>query len=180
MRFKNYLNENLVSRILLKGLKGLAVNAALTFLEKQWEIAKEMIEKYEVEDEALEIINRSFKTRFHSLDDINRKQLRKMLPESNNPLNEDLKHWWEMVKDEGFPTLSFYPALQAWMELGKLFDGPDTVNWERLAIYSAFWAAIVSGKYFKAFMKWKKQNPKEYYKERPKLAKKHGIKIEEL
>ncbi len=183
MRFENYLNEsitkNMISKFLLKGLKGFAINKALNFLEKKWEEAVELLEKYEVEDEALTIINGIFKTRFRSLDDINRQQLRRLLPEEikiEKNINEDLKHWWEMIKDEGFPTLSFYPAFNAWIELGKLFDGADAVDWTRLSVYSAFWVALVTGKYIRSFMKWKKENPKEYYAERPKLAKKHSIK----
>ena len=182
MRFENYLNEGFISNLLLKSLKNYTIDKALIFLEKQWKKAIDIIRKNGKEKEALQILNAALKTNYKSLNQFDKKNMRKLIPEEIeiNNLNEDLSHWWEMIKDEGFPTLSFYPALTAWIELGKMFDGIDAVNWKKVAVYGAFWAALVTGKYIKSFFKWKKEHPEEYYKERPKLAKKHGIKIKEL
>ena len=79
---------------------------------------------------------------------------------------------------EGFPTLAFYPALTAWIEIGKVLDSDMSVNWMKFGVYALFWLLLVSGKYIKQFHDWKKQNPEEYFAERPELAKKAGIKID--
>jgi len=161
MRFENYINEGLITSLLVKTFKNYTIDKALNFLESQWKKAINIIRKNDKEKEALQILNKALKTNFKSLDQFNKKNMKKLIPEGIeiNNLNEDLKHWWDMIKDEGFPTLSFYPALTTWIELGKLFDGADAVNWKKVAIYGAFWAALVTGKYIKSFMKWKKQNP---------------------
>jgi len=183
MRFEKYINEGVIKNLLIKQLKKYTADKALNFLEKQWQKAIKMIRKNGYEDQALQILNQSLNTKYRSLDQFNKHSMKKMLPEEvqiSNNLNEDFKHWFDMIKSEAFPALSFYPALTAWLELGKLFDGPDAVDWKKFAVYGIFWALLVSGKYIKEFFKWKKQNPKEYYAERPKLAKKHNINVEEL
>lgn len=176
MRFKNYLNEGIISNLISKKLKNYTMNKAFNFLENQWKNAIKIIRKNGKEKEALSILNKALGTNFKNLDQFNQKNIKKLLPEEIeiNNINEDLKHWWEMIKDEGFPTLSFYPALTAWIELGKIFDGVDAVNWKKVAVYASFWAALVTGKYIKSFYKWKKEKPQEYYSERPEKAKKIG------
>lgn len=80
-------------------------------------------------------------------------------------INEDAKHWWDLVKTEAFPTLAFYPALQVWLELDKVLKGTE-YSGKVIAFYAAFWLVLMSGKYVAGWMKWKKENPEEYGKER--------------
>jgi hypothetical protein len=83
----------------------------------------------------------------------------------NIDLNEDVKHWWELIKSEAFPTLAFYPALQVWLEIDKMVKGtPYSGN--VLCFYAAFWLILVTGKYIIGWNAWKKENPTEYNKER--------------
>lgn len=94
---------------------------------------------------------------------INEKGFKTLIDESI--INEDAKHWWNLVKTELFPTLSFYPALQIWLELDKMLRGTP-YSGKVLLFYAALWLILISGKHIKQWMDWKKQNPEEYSKER--------------
>ena len=90
------------------------------------------------------------------------------IPKSNNEstiISEDMKHWWELVKTEAFPTLAFYPALQVWLEIDKYIKGSD-YNTKVMMFYASLWLVLVSGKYIAGWMKWKKEKPDEYELER--------------
>lgn len=76
-------------------------------------------------------------------------------------VNEDAKHWWELIKTEAFPALSFYPALQVWLELDKMIKGTE-YSGKVIGFYAAFWLLLISGKYIKGWIEWKKQNPDQY------------------
>lgn len=80
-------------------------------------------------------------------------------------INESAKHWWDLIKTEAFPTLAFLPAFQVWLELDKMLRGTggDT---KVAMIYAAIWLVLISGKYVKGWMEWKKSNPEEHAKER--------------
>jgi len=80
-------------------------------------------------------------------------------------INEDAKHWWELVKAESFPVLSFYPALQVWLELDKAIKGTGG-DIKTMLIYAAIFLTLISGKYVVGWMKWKKENKSEYEDER--------------
>ncbi len=80
-------------------------------------------------------------------------------------INEDARHWWELIKQEAFPTLAFYPALQIWLEMDKYIKG-DSFDTKVMMFYAALWLTLVSGKYITGWMKWKKEKPDEYSKER--------------
>ncbi len=58
------------------------------------------------------------------------------------------KHWWEVVKQEGWPTLTFWPALQVWFEIDKWMSGGGVVSPQKIIIYSLFWIALISTKYY--------------------------------
>ncbi len=80
-------------------------------------------------------------------------------------INEDAKHFWELVKAESFPVLSFYPALQVWLELDKVIKGTGG-DVKAMMIYAAIFLTLISGKYVAGWMRWKKEKPDEYAKER--------------
>ena len=85
----------------------------------------------------------------------------------NEVINEDIKHWWDMVKSEAFPTLAFWPGLQVWLELDKLIKG-TSYNGKVIGVYAAMWLLLISGKYLVSWMDWKKKNPEEYKQEHGK------------
>lgn len=80
-------------------------------------------------------------------------------------VNEDARHWWELIKGEAFPTLAFYPALQVWLELDKMLKGTQ-YSGKVIGFYAAFWLILVSGKYITQWNKWRKDNPGEFAAER--------------
>lgn len=170
MRLEGYLNEGSglnenVFIAVLKKIKSKADKAALKLFKSGWDKIVKMI-RPDQEDDILTIINKQFGTSYKSL-----KQISKDTIKESTELNEGWKHYWEMLKTEGFPTLAFYPALTAWMEIGKLMDHDQSVNWTKFSVYGLFWLMLVSGKFVSEFRKWKKENPEEYYSERPHLKK---------
>jgi len=159
MRFGTYmLNENMVQQT-KNTLSKMDVNKLKKFLQSEFMSFVDMAKSSGIEMEVVSIINKGFGTRYRNLDEISRQRLRESV------INEDLSHWWDTVKSEGFPTLAFYPALNVWLELDKVFQGQD-INIKRTIVYSLFWLLLISGKYIRGWMDWKKQNPDEYKKER--------------
>jgi hypothetical protein len=85
--------------------------------------------------------------------------------ESVEYLQEDLKHWWDLVKQEAFPTLAFYPALTVWCEIDKIIKG-QPYSMKIVACYASLWLVLMSGKYVAGWLKWKREKPDEYEAER--------------
>jgi hypothetical protein len=167
MRLGKYieLNETVVNPVFMdeiKKLKNLSWSQVKKRFSDGWLRIKNMIDNSdnkELKDSVIMIINKYMKTNYDSLDDV-----RLALQESDE-LNEDASHWWEIVKGEAFPTLSFYPALQCWLELDKLLKG-NGFDARVMLVYAIFWLLLISGKYIKGWIEWKKNNPDEYSAER--------------
>lgn len=166
------MNENVLQRMLGK-IRAKTAGAAKNFLKKSWDETTKTLKNAGLEEKALDIINKGFKTNFTSLDQIGRMPIKESV-------NEDFKHWWEVMKMEGFPTLAFYPALTAWIEIGKLLEPDQAVNWTKFGVYALLWVGLVTGKYLKGFFKWKKEHPEEFLAERPKKAARLKRKAEKL
>jgi len=168
MKFDNYLlNENMVDTA-MNLLKRLDFKKSKNFLKDEFDKFVYAALAGDVEEEVVALINKSFGTKYRNLTQIKKERLR----ESDEVVNEDIAHWWEVVKSEAFPSLSFYPALTVWMELDKLFQGQD-MDMKKTVVYALFWILMISGKYIKGWMLWKKQNPDEYNAE--KAVGKGGI-----
>lgn len=88
-----------------------------------------------------------------------------IIMKNESVIDESAKHWWDLIKTEAFPTLAFYPALQVWLELDKMLKGTE-YSGKVIGFYAAFWLVLVSAKYVKGWMDWKKDKPHEYAKER--------------
>lgn len=160
MKFNTFLvNENMVDTA-ISYIRRLDFRKAKDFFKDQFDEFVHMVQTAGLEPEVIKVINKGFGTRYSSLEQIRRERIKE-----SGELNEDLAHWWKVVKDEGFPTLAFYPMLTVWMELDKIFQGQD-INVKKVIVYSLFFVLIVSGKYVKGWMTWKKQNPEEYASER--------------
>ena len=160
MKFERFiLNENLVDKA-ISNIKKMDFKRLKKFLMDNFNEFVQEIQAMGLEKETISIINKGFDTRYRSLEQIRRERLRE-----SSELNEDLAHWWDIVKGEAFPTLAFYPALTVWLELDNLLRGQD-VNMRVVIVYSLFWILLVSGKYIKGWKKWKEQNPDEYEAER--------------
>jgi hypothetical protein len=153
-------------------LSRLTLKAATKLFKNSWDEFQEAVEANGSEEQVLSFINKGFKTNYRTMDQIgNAKPKPTRLGESDD-VNESTKHWWDLVKTEAFPTLAFYPALSIWLEIDQLMKGND-MDLKKVTIYALFWVLLVSGKYVKGWMDWKKQNPEEYKAER--LQGKGGI-----
>ncbi len=153
MKFEKFIiNENLMDKT-KSLLQRLDITKTLKFLKSEFDVFVDEVRNAGIEDEVVSLINKYFGTRYRSLSQIERQTIR----ESKEVLNEDLAHWWEVVKSEAFPTLAFYPALTIWLDIDKLFAGQD-INIKKTVIYASMWILLVSGKYLNGWLKWKKQN----------------------
>jgi hypothetical protein len=179
MRFNNYLNEQeLYENIILDVIKKISkkpANTVMKMFKDGYKKFVDMLEKDQLTmgsgvdlDSILSIINKAYGTNYKDIKDL-KKQINVNLKESTE-LNEDFKHYWELIKSEAFPTLAFYPALQVWLEIDKILKAGNG-NYKIMIIYAIIWLLLVSGKFITGFKKWKKEHPEEYYAERPNLKK---------
>lgn len=188
MRFDNYLKEdNINENIILDTIKkiaGKSANAVMKMFKdgyKQFVIFVQEADE-EAQEKIIGAINKAYGTKYRNVDDL-RKQMNANLKESTE-LNEDWGHYWDIVKGEAFPALSFYPALTVWLEVDKWIRQSGDVNSRVIIVYGLIWLLLISGKFIKGFRKWKKEQPEEYYEERPKakarMEKKAKKKAEKL
>ena len=157
------VNENMkILKDAFKKIKNMTAGAAVKFFKKEWEKLVAAVEKNndrnELEREMLRIINKGTGQNYNSLKQISKGRV----VEGKEELNEDFAHFWDMIKTEMFPMLSFYPGLTIWMELDKLASLQGGVDWNKVTVYSIFWLILVSGKFFKEWKKWKNENPEEW------------------
>jgi len=151
-----------------KELRKMNAPKAEKTLKMSWSKLSSVLKDRMLEDDAVKIINKHFNTNYRRLSEIDRATISKLptqkVYEQELMLLESFKHYWELIKNEAFPTLSFYPALTAWLELDKLLSGGD-FNGTKFGVYALFWVILVSGKFLKGWEKWKKENPEEFEKE---------------
>jgi len=164
MRFENYLNEERILnegaffQNLLKKIGNKSTGAIKKLFKNNWIKLANIIKTQGVENDALSIINRHMGTRFRSLDQISKSVVKE------EKVNEDFAHYWNFLKDEAWPTLSFWPALQVWLQIDALLKGGEA-NVKAIIAYAVFWVFLISGKHIAGWVKWKKQNPEEFEKE---------------
>lgn len=168
------LNENIFTNMINK-IKNKSKKALENLFKKNWIKITKAFKDAGVEDEVLALINSKIGTNYRSLDQISNQKI-----QESNRIDEDWKHFWDVISAEGFFNIKFWPALSIWMIIGNSLLGYlkgtpiDPTDMKAAAVYGAIWLALASGKFIKDFKEWKKQNQDEYYAERPKLATKHG------
>jgi hypothetical protein len=164
MNFETYLegerilNEGNVAKD-LKRIANKPFNTIKSMFQKEWKKLVDILKDNNLEDKALRIINKYFKTNYRSLEEISKGR-----PKQVGTLKEDFSHYWDLLKQEAFPTLAFYPALKCWMELDKVIQGAGGSG-RIILIYAIFWILLMSGKFVRAWNKWRETNPEEYEKE---------------
>jgi len=172
MRFDNYLKEdNINENIILDTIKKIAGKPANAVMKMFKDGYKKFVGIFQEQDEMtqekiLGAINKAYGTNYKGVGDL-KKQIRANLKESTE-LNEDFKHYWDLIKGEAFPALSFYPALTVWLEIDKWVRQSGDPNARVIIVYGLIWLLLLSGKFVSGFRKWKKEQPEEYYEERPK------------
>lgn len=148
------------------------VSAFKKLLSTEWnkaeDILKDNVKKFidmfdGQEEQVLDIINKHFKTNFNNLNQIIKLDIKESVE-----LDEDVKHWWDFVRDQVFPVVSFIPALDAWIEIDKMMRAGSIEGGDmKIAIiYTLIWLTMLSVKYVSDWYKWKKNNKDEYERER--------------
>jgi hypothetical protein len=169
------VNESFATDI-FKNLIKKPANSAMKEIKKGFGDFLNMLEKVDTDTQkkVLSGINKSLGSNFRSIKDL--KSMSKSRLGESERVNEDWKHWWDQIKDQGWFNITFYPALQTWFEvanlLGNFFKNEplDIVTVKKAAFYGVLWLALATGKFIKDFYKWKKENPEEYSKERKKAV----------
>ena len=166
MRFDNYLQKNINENFIIdtiKKIKNKSSNAVLKLFKSSFEKFVKTIEGEEYSNivpEIIKIINNKLGTNLKNLKDLSKlSKAKPKLSESEEMLSEDWRHYWEVIKAEAFPSLSFYPALSVWFEIDKLVKNipGNEANFKIIAAYSVLWLLLISGKFVKEFKKWKKE-----------------------
>jgi len=174
MRLNNYLiSEGFVDGI-FKSLIKKPANTAMKEIKKGFMDFIDLLDRIDdtEKNKILNLINRSMGTNYRSVDQI-KKMSSSRISESFE-LNEDFKHWWEIIKDQGWFNITFYPALQVWFEVASLVqnflkgEALDQTTIKKAVFFGILWLVLTSAKFAKDFYKWKKENPEEYSKERGK------------
>jgi hypothetical protein len=161
MRFneyiKNDISENIVTDM-IKKVKNKPISGLKKLFKESWLEFVDVIKAKGLEKKMLRIINRYMDSSYNSLDKISRGKIQESV------INEDFKHYWDLIKTEAFPSLSFFPVLQIWMEINTLLETGD-INMKKIVIYGLFWLFLVSGKFIREWDMWRKNNPEEFESE---------------
>ena len=162
MRLRSFLNEESIIKKSIEALKNKTFKVATKLFRDSWIKLVKTIEDNNKEDAILRLLNTRFKTNYTSLQQISKARI----VESDNLINEDLKHFWETLKIEGFPVMSIFPGLQVWFEIDKLlFNTGIDFDMSKMIFYSLLWFLFVSGKFKQGWNRWRKENPEEWEKE---------------
>ena len=162
MRLREYLIERAVPggvQKYFKELEKMSTSKVEKVLKSGWMELRDVLIERGLEEKAISIINKRFHTNFKSFTHIDKMSIGKP-----KMVNEDFKHYWDFIKSEAFPALSFFPALQAWLEINQLLSG-EGFSSVKFGVYGIFWVLLVSGKFVTLWNKWKKENPEEWEKE---------------
>lgn len=160
---------------LLNAAKNKSSGAFASLCKKHWKKLVGILQAHQLEKDALKIINKRLGTNFRNLDQISDSKIKKMsMAENTDVLNEDLAHWWRTIKDNAFPSLAIFAALQICFELDKLLEESKDFELERVILYASFWVFLITGHYIKSWNKWRKENPEEYAVEKGAKKKKEA------
>lgn len=156
-RSMNGLFQNILKKLLKKN-----PNEAKKQMRRSWKTLSNALKEKQLENDALKIINRNLKTHYTNLDQITKSDIEKI---SEDIIQEDFKHFFELLRSEAFPPLSFYPLLKVFLELDKIIAGKGDVSYKTMIVYGLMWLFLVSGKFISKWKEWKKEHPEEYEKE---------------
>jgi len=92
----------------------------------------------DIEKEVLSIINKMIGKQYRKLEDLTKVSLKEDVLYENK--------WWDEAKGNFYGAISFYPLLQAFIELDKVVKDAGGADMKYVLIYALIWASIVSGK----------------------------------
>lgn len=127
-----------------QGLKQLSrltwTNAKEEMLSAFQELSKFIVDN-NLEQKVIDIISKGTGHRFSNLKQVLSVKI------SESSIDEGvMKNWWDEARGNFYGAISFYPLLQAFIELDRVIKGAGGANMKYVVIYGLMWAAIVAGK----------------------------------
>ena len=152
MRLQQYLNEEDIlneSRIfnLLKDFANKTDQQIKSVLKDAWQKLFTMIKKEGKEKEALDIINKSLKTRYTKLEQFNRVNELSASPEKKGFMN-----WLKSLIFQGTIGAGIFTSLQIFFSLDALLDG-NIPDMKRVLVYGFLWVLLAT----QIYRDWRKQ-----------------------
>jgi hypothetical protein len=135
--FNVYENKSLV-RSTIDKIKKWTWDKAKKTLQGAFRYLVKFAKDKGIEKQVLNIINTMIGKQYRSLSDLMKISLK-----------EDVLYegeWWDEAKGNFYGAVSFYPLLQAFLELDKVIKDAGGADMKYVAIYALIWASIVSGK----------------------------------
>ena len=152
MRLQQYLNEEDIlneSRIfnLLKDFANKTDQQIKSVLKDAWQKLFTMIKKEGKEKEALDIINKSLKTRYTKLEQFN-----KVNELSASPEKKGFMNWLKSLIFQGTIGAGIFTSLQIFFSLDALLDG-NIPDMKRVLVYGFLWVLLAT----QIYRDWRKQ-----------------------
>jgi len=132
-----YENKSLVRKIIADILK-LSWEKAKNKLMDSFKYLIKFAKDKGIENDVLSIINNFTGKNYKKLDDLLKIHIKEDVLYENK--------WWDEAKNNFYGAISFYPLLQAFLELDKVIKNTGGANMKYVIIYALIWASIVSGK----------------------------------
>ena len=137
-KFDIYENKNLVKSTIDK-IKKLSWSKAKKILQGGFRYLIKFAKDKGIEKQVLNIINKMLGKQYRNLNDLMKISLK-----------EDVLYEgeaWDEMKNNFYNAVSFYPLLQAFLELDKVVKNVDGgADMKYVTIYALIWVSIVSGK----------------------------------
>ncbi len=121
----------------ISNIKKLPLKKIITLLQKSFRTMVKFSKDNGIENDVLNILNKLMNTQYNKIQDI----LRVKITESVNKSS-----WWDEAKGSMFGAASFYPLLQAFIELDKVVKDTGQASMGYVGVYGLIWAAVISGK----------------------------------
>lgn len=136
---KVYINESTgIVRKAIDKIKKLPIQKAKNLMRSSFLSLVSYAKKNDIEDEVLSIINKLLDANYKRLKDIANKKINSYLKENNE--------YWDEAKKNMYGAASFYPLLQAFLELDKVVKDTGDASLGYVGVYGLIWAAVVGGK----------------------------------
>ena len=135
--FNIYENKNLIRSIIDK-IKKWSWKKVKKTLQGSFRYLVKFAQDKGIEKQVLDIINKMIGKQYKNLNDIMKLSLKEEVLYENE--------LWSEVKNNFYNAISFYPLLEAFIELDKVIKDAGGADMKYVATYGLIWASIVGGK----------------------------------
>ena len=140
---------------MIKDLMKMPWNKAKSFMKSKFTEFVKFSQNNGIEQDVLDIINKLVHGKYRRLRDVMTEGIKK------STINE--ANWWEEAKGSAFGAASFYPLLQAFLELDKVVKSTGDASMSYVGAYGLIWASIISAKVLKDKVISKEPKKKKAY-----------------